>query len=72
MNNVLSKRPFALPRRVPNLNEMLLSLRISGYRESERKKGDSGKSVLCLPFVYFKGKNAKKILQLNTLSSDLL
>lgn len=37
MNNVLFKRPLALPRMLRNLNEMLLSLRISGYKESERK-----------------------------------
>lgn len=38
----------------------------------KEKKGDSGKSVICLPFVYFKGKNDKKMLQLNYFFSDLL
>lgn len=72
MINILLKRPFILPRRLLSLNEMFLSLRIYGYRESERKKDDSGKSMMCLSFVYFKGKNAKKIFQLNFFFSDLL
>jgi len=52
MNNVLSKRSFALPRRLLSLSEMLLSLRISGYRKSERKKKVIQGRVLCAFLLY--------------------